>query len=291
MLARPRSLLTAYTLRAATQADLPGLRNLFRAGGYVHAQLDWWSLDEWVGSPAFIVAARNGRLAGMSLAIHDESPVAWWRAVAFDGEGDAGAFLDAIIGPTLAGLRQEGAAALTCLAFSSWLEEALPDLEFKRLTQVVTLRKDDQRTPSLDQNGVTIRPICPTDVPGVLAVDQAAFDPTWRYGHCGLSRMLQHNTCIALLAEQDGQVIGYASGNMLKSTGHIIRLAVHPASQGQSVGAHLLAAAVRSFYAAGAQSVTLNTQTDNTVSQKLYRHFDFYPIGYSVDVWQRGVEA
>jgi ribosomal protein S18 acetylase RimI-like enzyme len=280
----------AYTLRTAVRADLPRLNRLLANSGYVHSQLDWWTLNDWIGSPAFIVAASgHGAVAGLSLAACDGSPVAWWRALALNVQDDPSALVHAILEPTLAGLRSDGAVALTCLAFSDWLQTALQALAFRLLTQVITLRKGDRRLPALDQEDILIRPAHPADLPGVLAADQAAFDPTWRYGPRTLAR-LHLKMKPMIVAERDGQVIGYACGDVNGFSGHIVRLAVHPAHQRRNAGALLLDAMIQSFFASGAQAVTLNTQIDNHPSQRLYRRFAFRPIGDVVDVWQRPLE-
>jgi ribosomal-protein-alanine N-acetyltransferase len=68
---------------------------------------------------------------------------------------------------------------------------------------------------------------------------------------------------------------------------HLNRIAVHPAHQGRGVGALLLHDALRALWKLGAERVSLNTQTDNYYSQRLYRRFGFEPIGDSVTVWER----
>jgi len=173
------------------------------------------------------------------------------------------------------------------MAFSDWLDDVLSELGFGMLTQVITLRKDNRHMPVL-RNAVHVRPATQADIPNVLIVDQAAFEPTWRYGLAGLSRIWS-KTRHKIVAEQNGQVIGYVCGEASKSNGHVVRLAVDPAHQGQNVGAALLAAISQSFFAAGVKSITLNTQTNNTTSQKLYNRFKFQPVGYPVNVWQRPV--
>jgi ribosomal-protein-alanine N-acetyltransferase len=289
VLAQPNPSLNSYTLRPAARADLARLRNLLANGEHVHTQLDWWPLDELVGSWAFVVAARGDAIGALSLAVSDGLPAAWWRALALATDYEAG-LLDALLQSTLDGLRRQGARALTCLAISGWLERELPRLGFAPLTQIITLRKDGPRVPVLEKNHIVIRPAAQADAPDVLAVDQAAFDATWRYGARGMT-LMWHRMARVIVAEQDGQVIGYASGDLHQSTGHIVRLAVYPTHQGQQVGALLLADMVQSFFAHGAQSVTLNTQIENTTSQKLYRWFGFRPIGSFVDVWQRPLEG
>ena len=285
MFAQPKLYPGPYTARLAVNTDLPDLYRLLKNGAYIHAQLDWWSLEDWIGYPAFTVALCNDCIAGFSLAVCDASPAAWWRALALDKGHAPQALIGALLEPTLQGLKQARASRLTCMAFSDWLDDVLPHWGFGLVAQVITLRKDDRRVPAL-RNAVRVRSAAQADIPDVLSVDQAAFEPTWRYGLEGLARIwskMRHK----FVAEQNGQVIGYACGETHRSSGYVMRLAVDPAHQGRTIGAALLAASLRSFFAAGVKSITLNTQMDNAISQKLYGCFGFAPVGYPANVWQR----
>lgn len=276
-------------VRSATSSDLAQLNNLLDYGEYVHNQLDGWTLDEWVDSPMLTVAEFDNRLSGFALTVYDDSPVAWWRAVALKADRDTLTMLKALLAPALQHLRQLDVAWLTCMAFSDWLKRFMPELDFAWLTEVVTLRKDDQQLPSVEQGGLVIRPAMQADMPAALAVDQAAFDWTWRYGPRGLARMWKLMSHI-IVAEQDGQIVGYAGGDVNSYSAHIVRLAVHPACQRHSIGAALLAHIIRAFWADGVPAITLNTQIDNVPSQKLYRRFKFRPMGEAMRVWQKKVD-
>ncbi|MBN1888747.1 MAG: GNAT family N-acetyltransferase [Thermoflexales bacterium] len=283
-----------FNLRPVVAEDLAQIRQRLANGHYVLTQLEWWSLEDSIGSPAFLAAVSAGCIEGVSLALCDNAPlgnggpVAWWRALAIKDTWDVLDFLRAALDPTLAGLRQMGASALTCMAFYTWLERALPGLEFELLTRVVTLRKDDRHRPAVKQRDVIIRQARPSDLDGVFEVDRAAFNPTWQYGQRTLSRM-QRKMSRMIVAEQDRVMLGYGCGEMGRFSAHIVRLAVHPAYHGRQVGALLLDDLIRSFLAAGAQAITLNTQVDNVLSQRLYRRFNFRPVGEPVNAWQRAI--
>ena len=90
-----------------------------------------------------------------------------------------------------------------------------------------------------------------------------------------------------VVAEVMGSVVGYAEGGLRLPDAHLNRIAVHPSYQGCGIGALLLRDALRAFWQSGAKQVTLNTQTDNRFSQRLYRHFGFESVGSAVTVWER----
>ncbi len=71
---------------------------------------------------------------------------------------------------------------------------------------------------------------------------------------------------------------------------HINRIAVHPDQQGHGIGTLLLRNALPTLWQYGAERVTLNTQTDNRYSQRLYRRFGFEPTGDLVSAWDLRVQ-
>jgi ribosomal-protein-alanine N-acetyltransferase len=81
-------------------------------------------------------------------------------------------------------------------------------------------------------------------------------------------------------------VVGYIEGEALQPLAHINRIGVHPRYQGRGVGALLLHDALDVFWRLGAGRVTLNTQSDNDSSQRLYRRFGFKPTGDVVKAWE-----
>ena len=78
-----------------------------------------------------------------------------------------------------------------------------------------------------------------------------------------------------VVAVKEEELAGYCYGSLEEGHGHLIRMAVHPAWQGQGVGSRLVAEAMRFFQQADVQLVTLNTQEENERAQRLYRKFGF----------------
>jgi ribosomal protein S18 acetylase RimI-like enzyme len=67
---------------------------------------------------------------------------------------------------------------------------------------------------------------------------------------------------------------------------HLNRIAVHPAHHGRGIGAALLYDALHTFWRQGVEHVSLNTQSDNQESQRLYRRFGFETTGDYATVWE-----
>ena len=82
-------------------------------------------------------------------------------------------------------------------------------------------------------------------------------------------------------------MVGHAFSDLYGGQGHLIRLVVHPAYQRLGIGEQLLLDSLRYQIEWGAYPITLNTQSDNTASQALYRRYGFQPTGRPVAVMQR----
>lgn len=74
---------------------------------------------------------------------------------------------------------------------------------------------------------------------------------------------------------EDGKAIAYVGTTRFRSWGHLDRIAVDPAMQGQGLGRIALDYAVSSLAAAGASRVGLSTQSRNTRSRALYESYGF----------------
>ena len=276
-------------VRPVISNDLAELRRLVEESHHTHVQLDWWTWEDWVGNPGFLVAQEGRRIVGSGMSVRDVSPVAWLRAVvAEDGLG-VGALLDALLPPMTATLHSQGVEALACLAWPEWLSEKLAERGFEPLAQVITLRKDGMTSPDVRSTGVRIREASRADLDVVMTIDHAAFETAWWYGGTTFFRAWRRalRFCIA---EKEERPIGYAFAHMNGSQAHVTRLAVHPSHQLQGTGTLMLADLIEHARAQGAGSITLNTQTHNENSLKLYRRFGFEPVGRGVTAWIRSIE-
>ena len=276
-------------VRPVTGNDLAQLHRLVEESHHAHVQLDWWTWEDWIGNPGFLVAQEGHRLVGIGLGGRDISPVAWLRAVvAEDGLG-VGALLDALLPPMMATLRSQGVQALACLAWPEWLSEKLAERSFETLAQVMTLCKDDTTSPGVRLADVRVREASTADLDAVVAIDHAAFETAWWYGETTFFRA-QRGAIHFCVAEQNAQPVGYAFAHMNRSQAHITRIAVRPSHQRQGIGTLMLADLIEHTRAQGAEFITLNTQTHNENSLKLYRHFGFEPMGRAVTTWIRSIE-
>ncbi len=258
-------------------------------------RLDWWLVEDWAASDAFVAAGQAGKLLGAMLAApalldnidhlaSARSDVAWLSWCAIRDNVSATPLIRRLVEVCSSALQQAGVRRLMCLVQSvHWLTPHLRDLGFRRVDEVVTLvlRQTDWRAdaPALrSPAAIYIRPAQASDMPAVLAVDNSAFEAPWRMSMQAFVRAWRVAS-VLLVAEYAGQVAGYVLATRLGNDAHIARLAVRPDQQGRGIGSALLHSALSRLLDDGAvQNVTLNTQASNAISLGLYRRFGFRPI-------------
>jgi ribosomal-protein-alanine N-acetyltransferase len=115
------------------------------------------------------------------------------------------------------------------------------------------------------------------DIDALLAVDERCFEPFWRYDARHLSRFCGSGRLV--MAERDGEAVGYTLSTAEGGEGLLGRLCVTPRWRRRGIGSALLSDAIQYMRDQGAARVTLSTQTDNEQSQSLYRQAHFRDTG------------
>lgn len=83
---------------------------------------------------------------------------------------------------------------------------------------------------------------------------------------------------VALIAEDDGAVVGYALANVVPQTpvrGHLYDLYVHPAARGRGVGRELIATLAERLKARDVTHLSLDVAITNDSARRLYERLSF----------------
>lgn len=168
------------------------------------------------------------------------------------------------------------------------------DMGFTSLEQVVCYEKPDLSVPSVARR-LTMRKLDEADLPAVVELEQAAFPWLWWETAPSLQRAARRPDTWLLLAYLDGYLddepVGYLILTIRGSWGHVNRIGVRPAYQGQGLGRELLAIAIEELARRGARTIGLNTQKDNVRSQRLYEGFGFTPTGELFHVYGKWLDT
>ena len=125
--------------------------------------------------------------------------------------------------------------------------------------------------------GLTVRDADPSDLAAILAIDDACFEPFWRYHRTGLERLAR--TGRPAVGTLEGCVVGYTLATSRAGEGSLGRLAVLPSVRRRGIGRALAEEAVDWMAGQGVRSAVLSTQDGNTASRSLYHAMGFAETG------------
>jgi ribosomal protein S18 acetylase RimI-like enzyme len=140
---------------------------------------------------------------------------------------------------------------------SMWTSRVMPDVPIEVVSPAgVVFREGDLR-----------------DLSTVLAVDTRCFDDFWRYDPRHLRRLIALQRLV--IAEGDGEAIGYTLSTTDHDVASLGRLGVVPEWRRRGVGRMLATEVMR--WAGGESAARLNlcTQSDNAAARGLYRILGF----------------
>jgi ribosomal-protein-alanine N-acetyltransferase len=273
-------------VRQATAADEDSLRGLIGAADRVILRFRASSLDNQLVGEPFLLLERGGRVAGFLACSSRHLPEASLVAAGLVDDMPVPLWLDQLLGPCLARLREIGAASLSYIGSAAWLTGALQERGFRLISHIIAYEKNDLSIPQEGSRVVDVRTVEPGDLPALVTMDALGFHPLWRNSIDTFEQWREALPYFTVAVVGKSQV-GYCYCSVDVDQGHLVRMAVHPAWQGQGIGTRLLADATRFFQDAGVRRITLNTQEENERAQWLYRGFGFRLIGReAVALWK-----
>jgi len=95
-----------------------------------------------------------------------------------------------------------------------------------------------------------------------------------------------------LVAEQEGEVVGYVVGVIRRwGEGHVISLAVHPKRRRRGIGTALMRELLRRFAEKGARVARLEVRVSNEAAIRLYEKLNFIKVGVVKHYYPDGEDA
>jgi ribosomal protein S18 acetylase RimI-like enzyme len=120
----------------------------------------------------------------------------------------------------------------------------------------------------------------PGDFPPLYAVEELCFEPAFRFSRIYMRRLIESPNAATWIAEggpeTNVELMGFSivewPAEQSESAAYIQTLEVHPAFRGRGIGAELLGRAENSARAAGAHSIALHVDVENTAAIRLYEN-------------------
>jgi mycothiol synthase len=209
----------------------------------------------------------------------------------FEGHGLGSAILDWAEAQTRSRLDPGSATRL-------WNSTPAADVRAARLLEkrgYTPIRTFRQMTIDLDPSfdagavpeGVGIRSFdAEVDGPAAFAVVDAAFVTHFGYFEETFEDWWTQQRAdetwdpsLGLVAELDGEIVGYSNNGVIDGTGYVFELGVAPRHQGRGIGRALLKHSFAGFAARGIRTGRLGVDTENvTGAHELYRSVGMVPV-------------
>lgn len=122
---------------------------------------------------------------------------------------------------------------------------------------------------------MTVVPMAERHLAALVEIEKACFHAPW--SEAMLREELDKG--IFLVAERDGQVVGYVGCQTVLDEGYITNVAVSPDCRRQGVGRALIAELVQRARAQGLSFVTLEARASNAPAIALYEGAGFVRVG------------
>lgn len=105
------------------------------------------------------------------------------------------------------------------------------------------------------------------------------------------TEFFQPDTRRYIVAEMDGEAVGYAGLMVIDTTADIQTIGVLPRFEGQGIGRAMLTELLREARRRGADNVMLEVRADNPRAQYLYARYGFQKIHTRKRYYRDGVDA
>jgi ribosomal-protein-alanine acetyltransferase len=151
--------------------------------------------------------------------------------------------------------------------------------------------EEDQRPREL-----LIRPALATDVPGIVALEQASFEHAGeKLSQRRAGRLTQNPRLIVRVAESGGKLLGWVAGLVWVRGkipwGRVYAIAVDPAARGQKLGSRLMHNMLDVLQKRGAAQVFLEVRADNHAALRLYQKLGFVECRSLPNYYGAGLNA
>jgi ribosomal protein S18 acetylase RimI-like enzyme len=266
------------TTRPASRQDMYAIERLLAYPEHVHRHLDWRSPIDRLGEDHYWVLEQGMEVQAALACPEDPPGVVWVRFFTAHPGLVVNETWTALFGSMLQSFSIRP-KMIVSVAVQTWFLRLLMEENFT-LHQVIVVLLLNTRQKPIQQSlpHIQLRPIQPEDLEMVASVDHASFEPIWQNSQEDL-RSAYYNAAYATVAVHQEKIVGYQISSATFLNAHLARLAVLPTLQGQGIGRLLASDMIQHFTQQGISEITVNTQSDNTASLRLYKKLGFSLTG------------
>lgn len=266
-----------YTVRPVQIEDARAINRLLDYKDRIHRHLDWRSPFDLIGEQPYLALESDFTLQAALACPQDPPGYAWIRFFGYSPNISLANAWKALFSAALRALSADRVQIIS-VAVQSWYLQLLLESKFSMHQTIVVLSLEAPAPVFPNHPEIRITPMIDAEIDQVRQVDNAAFEPIWRYAHNDLLSAYQ-NAAYATVARYKDRIVGYQISSATAFNAHLVRLAVLPELQGMQIGSSITADMVRYFSRSGIPTITVNTQSDNIASIKLYKRLGFTLTG------------
>ncbi len=279
------SLRAGLQVRPAVSSDQQKISDLILFSSHVHRHLDWRTPLDWLGCSPYWVLEERGHLVGALACPPDPDSISWIRLFVFATHLSGPSVWRLLWNAARDELAGSSGATAAVIATQPWFDQILIDSGYNLDGHITLLEWNNQFiAPTPIPDNIKLRAMTPDDLPRVVEVDSAAFEPLWRNSFAALSKAYSQAS-YASIAEDASDMLGYQLSTGTSLGAHLARLAVRPEAQGRGLGAALVGDLMRQMQKNGGSRLTVNTQEDNEASLALYHRIGFRRTGEQFPVY------
>jgi ribosomal-protein-alanine N-acetyltransferase len=143
----------------------------------------------------------------------------------------------------------------------------------------------------VDVGEVTLREYRPGDAEAMYALDVACFESVFRFSRRAMRHLAEARGAVTVLAEAEGELVGFCIAHVEANTGYVVTLDVAPAWRRRGLAGWLMAEVETKVRAAGAESIALHVFTGNVGAVQFYERMGYDRVGMARGFYGRGLDA
>ncbi|WYJ89281.1 ribosomal-protein-alanine acetyltransferase [Enterococcus sp. 9E7_DIV0242] len=149
-----------------------------------------------------------------------------------------------------------------------------------------------ERSVTIDNDAYVLREITPDDIKDLLSIEREVYEGELPWTRSAfLSELSSKNPHLYILAEKEGQTIGFIGCRVIDFDGHITNVAVAAKGQGKGLGTYLLNEAFEFSESHNCTRVSLEVRLSNKHAQSVYRKAGFISSKITQAYYDDGEDA
>jgi ribosomal-protein-alanine N-acetyltransferase len=125
----------------------------------------------------------------------------------------------------------------------------------------------------------------------MYALDVLCFEPPFRFGQREMRRLAEERGAISVIAEADGELLGFCIAHREGQWAYVVTLDVTPESRRRGVAARLMLEVEEQARATGAVGIGLHVHNGNAGAIRFYERMGYSRVGLTQGFYGRGLDA